>query len=98
MRTKYFVRRPHWRSKPLTSQMICTSKRTQNLMIVDTSKATPQDVYHLLIGIVTPRPIAWVTTLSPAGIVNLAPFSFFNAFGSNPPVVVFSPTRRRDGT
>ncbi len=39
-----------------------------------------------------------MTTVSPAGAVNLAPFSFFNAFGSNPPVVVFSPTLRRDGT
>jgi flavin reductase (DIM6/NTAB) family NADH-FMN oxidoreductase RutF len=47
---------------------------------------------------VTPRPIAWVTTLSQAGVVNLAPFSFFNAFGANPPIVVFSPTLRRDGT
>lgn len=54
--------------------------------------------YHLLVGLVTPRPIAWVTTLSPAGVVNLAPFSFFNVFGSNPPVVVFSPTNKRDGS
>jgi flavin reductase (DIM6/NTAB) family NADH-FMN oxidoreductase RutF len=56
------------------------------------------EVYQLLVGAVTPRPIAWVTTLSPAGVVNLAPFSFFNAFGANPPIVVFSPTLRRDGT
>ncbi len=56
------------------------------------------ETYHLLTGIVTPRPIAWVTTISASGIVNLAPFSFFNAFGANPPVVVFSPTLRRDGT
>jgi len=67
-------------------------------MQVDVAASSPQDVYHLLIGIVTPRPIAWVTTLNAGGIVNLAPFSFFNAFGSNPPVIVFSPTRRRDGT
>lgn len=56
------------------------------------------DVYHLLVGVVTPRPIAWVSTVDIAGRVNLAPFSFFNAFGANPPVVVFSPTLRRDGT
>jgi flavin reductase (DIM6/NTAB) family NADH-FMN oxidoreductase RutF len=62
---------------------------------------TPQnalDVYHQLVGLVTPRPIAWVTTVSPAGVVNLAPFSFFNTFGANPPVVVFSPTNKRDGS
>lgn len=56
------------------------------------------ETHQLLTGIVTPRPIAWVTTISANGIVNLAPFSFFNVFGSNPPVVVFSPTLRRDGT
>lgn len=67
-------------------------------MQLDVATATVQDVYQLLVGVVTPRPIAWVTTLSPTGVVNLAPFSFFNAFGANPPVVVFSPTLRRDGT
>jgi flavin reductase (DIM6/NTAB) family NADH-FMN oxidoreductase RutF len=56
------------------------------------------EVYHTLVGVVTPRPIAWVTTVDRAGRVNLAPFSFFNAFGANPPVVVFSPTRRRDSS
>jgi flavin reductase (DIM6/NTAB) family NADH-FMN oxidoreductase RutF len=56
------------------------------------------DLYHTLVGIVSPRPIAWVSTIDRAGRPNLAPFSFFNVFGSNPPVVVFSPTLRRDGT
>jgi flavin reductase (DIM6/NTAB) family NADH-FMN oxidoreductase RutF len=67
-------------------------------MILDVASASVLDVYHTLVGVVTPRPIAWVTSLDRDGRVNLAPFSFFNAFGSNPPVVVFSPTRRRDGT
>src|SRR5688572_9716025 len=67
-------------------------------MQVDVASTAVVDVYHALVGIVTPRPIAWVTTIDPAGRVNLAPFSFFNAFGSNPPVVVFSPTLRRDGS
>jgi flavin reductase (DIM6/NTAB) family NADH-FMN oxidoreductase RutF len=67
-------------------------------MIIDAAKSPVVDVYHLLVGIVTPRPIAWVTSVNAAGVVNLAPFSFFNAFGANPPVVVFSPTLRRDGS
>jgi flavin reductase (DIM6/NTAB) family NADH-FMN oxidoreductase RutF len=67
-------------------------------MILDVASASVLDVYHTLVSVVTPRPIAWVTSIDRAGRVNLAPFSFFNAFGSNPPVVVFSPTRRRDGT
>jgi flavin reductase (DIM6/NTAB) family NADH-FMN oxidoreductase RutF len=67
-------------------------------MQIDPSASPVVSVYQYLVGIVTPRPIAWVTTLSPTLVVNLAPFSFFNAFGANPPVVVFSPTLRRDGS
>jgi flavin reductase (DIM6/NTAB) family NADH-FMN oxidoreductase RutF len=67
-------------------------------MQLDVSQSSVLAVYQMLVGLVTPRPIAWVTTLSPNGVVNLAPFSFFNAFGANPPVVVFSPTLKRDGT
>ena len=65
-------------------------------MIIDVGSADVVAVYRALVGIVTPRPIAWVTTVDGAGTVNLAPFSFFNAFGANPPVVVFSPVLRRD--
>ncbi len=67
-------------------------------MIIDVSTADVVSVYQALVGVVNPRPIAWVTTVDEQGRVNLAPFSFFNAFGANPPVVVFSPTNRRDGS
>src|SRR3954452_14482730 len=67
-------------------------------MIIDVSSSEVVRIYQALVDVVTPRPIAWVTTLDPQGRVNLAPFSFFNAFGANPPVVVFSPTLRRDGS
>ena len=67
-------------------------------MIIDVSTADVVAVYRALVGVVTPRPIAWVTTVDGQGRVNLAPFSFFNAFGANPPVVVFSPTLRRNGS
>lgn len=67
-------------------------------MLVDVKSTPVVDVYQLLVGLVTPRPIAWVTTRSRSGVVNLAPFSFFNVFGANPPVVVFSPTLKRDGS
>ena len=66
-------------------------------MQVDVSKTEVVSVYQMLVGLVAPRPIAWVTTIASTGVVNLAPFSFFNAFGANPPVVVFSPTLKRDG-
>ena len=67
-------------------------------MILDTSSSPALEVYQALVGVVVPRPIAWVTTMSPAGVVNLALFSFFNTFSANPPVVVFSPTLRRNAT
>lgn len=54
--------------------------------------------YALLASLVTPRPIAWVTTLGPDGVVNLAPFSFFNVLGASPPIVGFCPGDRDDGT
>ena len=57
------------------------------------------EVHRLLLGGVAPRPIGLVSTISPAGILNLSPFSFFNAFGANPPIIAFSPSRRgRDGS
>jgi flavin reductase (DIM6/NTAB) family NADH-FMN oxidoreductase RutF len=61
-----------------------------------------RETYKLLIGCVVPRPIAWVSTLDLAGVRNLAPFSFFNAIGSNPPALsisinyVDSPDQRKD--
>ncbi len=57
------------------------------------------EVFRLLTSVVAPRPIAFVSTVDSDGTPNLAPFSFFNAFGANPPMVGFSPSRRvRDGT
>lgn len=57
------------------------------------------EVHRLLLGGVAPRPIALVSTISKDGINNLSPFSFYNAFGANPPIVAFSPSRRgRDAT
>jgi flavin reductase (DIM6/NTAB) family NADH-FMN oxidoreductase RutF len=57
------------------------------------------DLQALLQGMVTPRPIAFVSTVDLAGNVNLSPFSFFNLFSANPPILIFSPSRRvRDNT
>jgi flavin reductase (DIM6/NTAB) family NADH-FMN oxidoreductase RutF len=67
-------------------------------MDIDPKSRPPQQLYTLLTGLVVPRPIAWVTTQSRDGVVNLAPFSFFNVFGSNPPLLIFAPGNRPDGT
>ncbi|MEZ5291178.1 MAG: flavin reductase family protein [Vicinamibacterales bacterium] len=46
--------------------------------------------------LVAPRPIGWISTVGPSGVVNLAPYSFFNAVGDQPPMVMFSSTGRKD--
>ncbi len=56
------------------------------------------EIHQYMLGAIAPRPIAFVSTVDAEGNVNLSPFSFFNAFGANPPTVVFSPALRgRDG-
>lgn len=64
----------------------------------DPNELPVQRFHAHLVGAVTPRPIAFASTVDRDGQVNLSPFSFFNFFGSNPPVLVFSPTRRRDSS
>ena len=60
-------------------------------MTFDLEALPPGDRYRILASLVTPRPIAWVATHDREGRINLAPFSFFNVFGSNPPLVAFAP-------
>lgn len=60
---------------------------------------SPADAQNYLQHAIAPRPICFASTIDKAGNVNLSPFSFFNLFSSNPPVVIFSPARRvRDNT
>ncbi len=56
-----------------------------------------RSAYKLLAGLITPRPIAWVTTQDEEGRVNAAPFSFFNVFGTRPPILGFAPGDREPG-
>ena len=56
-------------------------------MLFDFGKIPPREGYKLLVSTVTPRPIAWITSLNAAGQLNAAPFSFFNVFAGNPPTV-----------
>ncbi len=61
---------------------------------IEPKDVTVPEVHRLLLGGIGPRPIALVSTLSKEGIPNLTPFSFFNVFGANPPIIAFSPSRR----
>lgn len=64
----------------------------------DFTTLAAQDRYKLLCALVVPRPIALVTTLGPGGVVNAAPFSFFNVFAEDPPLVVLGVESRPDGS
>ncbi len=63
-------------------------------MIIDPKNLDRPALNHLINGLIAPRPIAWVSTLSAAGKPNLAPFSFFNAFSFSPPTVAIGPGSR----
>lgn len=66
---------------------------------IDPQTVPTSEVHRYLLSCVAPRPIAFVGTTDGAGQVNLSPFSFFNAFGANPPTVAFSPAfRGTDGS
>ncbi len=68
-------------------------------MLIDPKEIKTNVFHSYMLSAIAPRPIAFASTVDKDGHPNLAPFSFFNAFGSNPPVVVFSPARRvRDNT
>jgi flavin reductase (DIM6/NTAB) family NADH-FMN oxidoreductase RutF len=68
-------------------------------MLIDLSQISPAQKQQWLQHAIAPRPIALASTIDKEGNVNLSPFSFFNLFSSNPPIVIFSPARRvRDNT
>lgn len=69
------------------------------MLTIDPKEVPVGKVHAYLLGAVTPRPIAFASTIDRNGHVNLSPFSFFNCFGANPPLLIFSPARRgRDNT
>jgi flavin reductase (DIM6/NTAB) family NADH-FMN oxidoreductase RutF len=68
-------------------------------MILDLKDLKTAEKQYYLQHVVAPRPVCFASTIDKAGNINLSPFSFFNLFSSNPPIVIFSPSRRvRDNT
>jgi flavin reductase (DIM6/NTAB) family NADH-FMN oxidoreductase RutF len=67
-------------------------------MELDLENEFADRAYQILASVVTPRPIAFITTVSPDGKVNAAPFSFFNLLGADPPILAVAPGDRDDGT
>ena len=64
------------------------------MLQIDPTQIATKDLHQYILGAVAPRPIAFASTISTDGIPNLAPYSFFNAFSSNPPILIFSSNRR----
>ena len=77
-----------------------TNKRLiMSIRTIDPTQLSQREVHQYLLTAVAPRPICFASTVDTEGNVNLSPFSFFNVFSSNPPVMVFSPSRSgRDGS
>lgn len=68
-------------------------------MTIDPTTISQPHLHNYLLTAVAPRPIAFVSSIDKEGNVNLSPFSFFNVFSSNPPIMIFSPARSgRDGS
>jgi flavin reductase (DIM6/NTAB) family NADH-FMN oxidoreductase RutF len=65
----------------------------QDMRIVDPKETPVPDLHQYLLGAVAPRPIAFASTVDKDGNANIAPYSFFNAFSSNPPILIFSSNR-----
>ena len=66
-------------------------------MIIDFQKLPPRDAYAWMVSAITPRPIAWVSTINAAGQANLAPFSFFQGVCAAPPTLLFTGANDRAG-
>ncbi len=61
---------------------------------INPTEISTAELHQILLGTVAPRPIAFVSSINPNGVYNLAPYSFFNCFSSNPPILVFSSNRK----
>mgnify|MGYP005846392723 CR=1 FL=1 len=78
---------------------LCSLNSTKMIKTVSPKEISIAEFHAYLLSAIAPRPIAFASTIDSAGNVNLSPFSFFNAFGANPPILIFSPARRvRDNT
>lgn len=64
-----------------------------SIMQFDPNLLEQSAIYKLLTGLIIPRPIGWISSVDAQGVVNLAPFSYFNAVGDDPPHVMFSTSR-----
>jgi flavin reductase (DIM6/NTAB) family NADH-FMN oxidoreductase RutF len=65
--------------------------------LIQFDSLSPSERYRAMVESIVPRPIGWISTFSPEGVINLAPFSYFSGVGSRPPLVMVSIGRRKKG-
>ena len=80
-------------ASPVVS-LTCTFRTLLNMLTLELKDLTTVEKQNWLQHAIAPRPIAFASTIDKEGNLNLSPFSFFNMFSSQPPVVIFSPSRR----
>ncbi len=83
-----------WQATLAKQQYRGLSIKKYMIRTIDPGAIKPADLHQYLLGAVAPRPIAFASTVDAKGVPNLAPYSFFNCFSSNPPILVFSSNRR----
>src|SRR5262249_40067422 len=71
-------------------QEVRPARQEASLLEIDPAQLDRRAAYKLMISLIVPRPIAWVSTVSPEGAHNLAPFSYFNGISSHPPIVMIA--------
>lgn len=81
----------------LRTQAIVAPFHNEGPMLFDFAALSNQDCYKLMVSTIVPRPIAWVVTQSKSGVVNAAPYSFFNAFANDPPIVIIGIGGKSEG-
>lgn len=74
--------------------MIQPKSEMMKMRVIKPEEIATKDLHQFIVGSIAPRPIAFASTIDENGVANIAPYSFFNAFSSNPPVLVFSSNRR----
>ncbi|MEM6698618.1 MAG: flavin reductase family protein [Bacteroidota bacterium] len=93
----YFVGHVHRNDANDTYHTAYKKRKMKPMKTIDFSDLSSGDIYKLMVSTIGPRPIAFASTISADGIPNIAPYSYFNAYSSNPPMLVFSSNLSADG-
>jgi len=80
----------------MQSSHLSPPRKLEQALEINPADWSRKDAYYLLTGLVIPRPVGWISTISSSGVDNVAPYSYFNAMGADPLLVAFSSTGAKD--